>query len=319
MTLLDAPPAVAAPPAGSPYDRLKVVPARHPGRWVATALVAVVLAMVGHSLITNPRWEWGIVGAYLTERSIVRGVITTIELTLITAVLGFALGTVLALMRLSRSPLLQAVSWGYTWVFRSVPLILQLLLWYNLAYLYKSLDVGIPFGPSFVSFDTLSLIDKFGAAVLGLGLHQAAYSAEIVRAGILSVDQGQHEAAASLGIPRRRQATRIVLPQAMRSIVPTAVNEVIGLFKGTSIVYVLALGELFYTVSVIYGRTQRVLPMLVVAAIWYVVLTTVVTVVQYYVERYYARGAVRTLPPTPLQRLRGNLTAGLTRVRGIAR
>jgi len=136
-----------------------------------------------------------------------------------------------------------------------------------------------------------------------------------VRAGILSVDQGQLEAAASLGIPKRRQTTRIVLPQAMRAIVPTAVNEVIGLFKGTSIVYVLALGELFYTVSVIYGRTQRVLPMLIVAAVWYVVLTTVVTVVQYYVERYYARGAVRTLPPTPVQRLRANLTAGLARVR----
>jgi polar amino acid transport system permease protein len=316
MTLLAPGPATAAPPAvGTPYDQLRVVPARHPGRWVATAVVGVLLAMVLNSLVTNPRWEWDVVAAYLTEESIVRGVWTTVQLTLITAVLGFALGTVLALMRLSRSPLLQAVSWGYTWVFRSVPLILQLLLWYNLAYLYQSLDFGIPFGPSFTSVETLSLIDKFGAAILGLGLHQAAYSAEIVRAGILSVDQGQLEAAASLGIPKRRQTTRIVLPQAMRAIVPTAVNEVIGLFKGTSIVYVLALGELFYTVSVIYGRTQRVLPMLIVAAVWYVVLTTVVTVVQYYVERYYARGAVRTLPPTPVQRLRANLTAGLARVR----
>jgi polar amino acid transport system permease protein len=301
VTTLDTRPATA-PPAGTPFDQLKVVPARHPGRWVASAVVAVLLAMVVNSLVTNPRWEWGVVGAYLTEESIVRGVLTTIELT-----------AVIALMRLSRSPLLRAVSWGYTWVFRSVPLILQLLLWYNLAYLYQHLDLGIPFGPSFASVPTLSLIDKFGAAVLGLGLHQAAYSAEIVRAGILSVDQGQHEAAASLGIPRRRQTTRIVLPQAMRTIVPTAVNEVIGLFKGTSIVYVLALGELFYTVSVIYGRTQRVLPMLVVAAIWYVVLTTVVTVVQYYVERYYARGAVRTLPPTPLQRVRSELGSVLAR------
>jgi polar amino acid transport system permease protein len=314
MTTVETRPAAAtAPTPGTPYDQLTVVPARHPGRWVATAVVAVLLAMVVNSLVTNPRWEWDVVGAYLTERSIVRGVLTTIELTAITAVLGFALGTVLALMRLSRSPLLQAVSWGYTWVFRSVPLILQLLLWYNLAYLYQHLDVGIPFGPSFASVETLSLIDKFGAAILGLGLHQAAYSAEIVRAGILSVDQGQHEAAASLGIPRRRQTTRIVLPQAMRTIVPTAVNEVIGLFKGTSIVYVLALGELFYTVSVIYGRTQRVLPMLVVAAIWYIVLTTVVTVVQYYVERHYARGAVRTLPQTPLQRVRGELRSVLAR------
>ena len=302
-------------PARVRYDQLQVVPARHPGRWVATAVVAVLLAMVLNSLVTNPRWEWGVVGAYLTEESIVRGLWTTVQLTLVTAVLGFALGTVLALMRLSRSPLLQAVSWGYTWVFRSVPLILQLLLWYNLAYLYRTLEFGIPFGPSFASVETLSLIDKFGAAVLGLGLSQAAYAAEIVRAGILSVDQGQLEAAASLGIPRRRQTTRIVLPQAMRTIVPNAVNEIISLFKGTSIVYVLALGELFYTVSVIYGRTQRVLPMLMVAAVWYVVLTTVVTVVQFYVERYFSRGALRTLPPTPLQRLRGNLTAGLARVR----
>ena len=319
MTTLETRPGAGtqAPPPGTPYDRLKVVPARHPARWVATAVVAVLLAMVVHSLVTNPRWEWGIVGQYLTETSIVHGVLTTIELTLVTAVIGFALGTVLALMRLSRSPLLQAVSWGYTWVFRSVPLILQLLLWYILAYLYRTLDFGIPFGPSFGHVATLSLIGKFGAAVLGLGLHQAAYSAEVVRAGILSVDSGQLEAAASLGIPKRRQTTRIVLPQAMRTIVPTAVNEVIGLFKGTSIVYVLALGELFYTVTVIYGRTQRVLPMLLVAAVWYVVLTTVVTVVQYYVERHYARGAVRTLPPTPLQRLRGNLTGGLTRVRAL--
>jgi polar amino acid transport system permease protein len=315
MTTLETrPKRDAAPARETPYDQLKVVPARNPGRWVATAAVALLLAMVVHSLVTNPRWEWGIVGQYLTETSIVQGVLTTIELTLITAAIGFALGTVLALMRLSRSPLLQAVSWGYTWVFRSVPLILQLLLWYNLAYLYKTLDFGIPFGPSFGHVATLSLIGKFGAAVLGLGLHQAAYSAEIVRAGILSVDQGQLEAAASLGIPKRRQTTRIVLPQAMRTIVPTAVNEVIGLFKGTSIVYVLALGELFYTVTVIYGRTQRVLPMLLVAAVWYVVLTTVITVVQYYVERHYARGAVRTMPPTPLQRVRSELVAVLARL-----
>jgi polar amino acid transport system permease protein len=157
------------PPTGTPYDQLRVVPARHPGRWVATGIVAVLLAMVANSLITNPRWEWDVVGAYLTEESIVRGVWMTIQLTLITAALGFALGTVLALMRLSHSPLLQAVSWGYTWVFRSVPLILQLLLWYNLAYLYQHLDIGIPFGPSFASLETLSLIDKFGPRCWGSG------------------------------------------------------------------------------------------------------------------------------------------------------
>ena len=166
-----------------PLESLRIVPARHPGRWVATAGVAVLLAMVVSSLVTNDRWEWGVVAQYLTWPSILEGVWATIRLTLVASVVGFALGTVLALMRLSRSPLLQSVSWTYTWVFRSVPLLLQLLLWYNLAYLYPYLSVGIPFGPELLYFDTLSVIDKFWAAILGLGLSQAAYSAEIVRAG----------------------------------------------------------------------------------------------------------------------------------------
>lgn len=302
--------------AATPYADLRIVPARHPGRWVATAGVAVLLAMVVSSLLTNDRWEWDVVAQYLTWPSILSGAWATIRLTAAASVVGFALGTVLALMRLSRSPLLVGVSWAYTWVFRSVPLLLQLLLWYNLAYLYPHLSLGVPFGPEYLWFDTLGVIDKFGAAILGLGLSQAAYSAEIVRAGILSVDQGQQEAAASLGIPRRRQVTRIVLPQAMRSIVPTAVNEVIGLLKGTSIVYVLAYGELFYIASVIYGRNGKVVPLLIVAAIWYLVLTTLITIVQYYVERHYAKGAVRTLPPTPLQRLRWSSAVTVARLTG---
>ncbi|KQY44146.1 amino acid ABC transporter permease [Cellulomonas sp. Root137] len=295
---------------------LRVVPARHPGRWVATAVVAVLLAMVVSSLITNDRWQWSVVAEYLTWPSVLTGLWGTLRLTFVAAVIGFGLGTVLALMRLSRSPLLRSVAWGYTWVFRSVPLILQLLLWYNLAYLYPVLSFGIPFGPAFAEVDTLSIVGKFGAAVLGLGLSQAAYSAEIVRAGILGVDQGQHEAAAALGIPRARQQLRIVLPQAMRTIVPTSINEIIGLVKGTSVVYVLAYGELFYTVGVIYGRNLKVVPLLMVAAIWYLVVTTVLTVAQYYLERNYAKGALRTLPPTPVQRLRWTVLATTSRLTG---
>ena len=222
----DAPPVV--------HDEPRVYAARHPARWVATAIVAVLVAMIISSLLTNTKWEWGIVWQYLTWPSVLSGLWGTIRLTATAALIGFGLGTVLALMRLSRSPLLRSVAWTYTWIFRSVPLILQLLLWYNLAYLYPQLSLGIPFGPSFASFDTLSVIGKFGAAVLGLGLSQAAYASEIVRAGIIGVDQGQHEAAAALGLPRSRQQRRIILPQAMRTIVPTAVNEIIGLVKGTS-------------------------------------------------------------------------------------
>jgi polar amino acid transport system permease protein len=143
-----------------------------------------------------------------------------------------------------------------------------------------------------------------GAAVLGLALHQAAYAAEIIRGGIIAVDGGQLEAASALGIPRFRQAWRIVLPQAMRGILPAAANEVISLFKGTSIVYVMAIGELFYQVQVVYGRTGRVVPLLMVATVWYILLTTLLSIGQYYVERHFARGALRTPPPTPLQRAR---------------
>jgi len=328
MTIISArpsaPAASSAPPASThltsaerraELESLRVLPARHPGRWVATAVVAVLLAMVVNSLVTNPHWDWAVVGKYLTWPSILSGVWGTIRLTVAAAAIGFGLGTVLALMRLSRSPLLQSVAWLYVWVFRSVPLILQLLLWYNLAYLYPTLSFGIPFGPSFTDVETGSIVGKFGAAILGLGLSQAAYSSEIVRAGILGVDQGQHEAAAALGIPRARQQCRIVLPQAMRTIVPTSVNEIIGLLKGTSVVYVLAYGELFYTVGVIYGRNLKVVALLLVAGIWYLVLTTVLTVAQFYLERYYARGALRTLPPTPLQKGRWTLLtawAGIT-------
>lgn len=299
------PPVAVNGPGGSPpacYDEYEVVPARHPWRWAGTALVALVLAGVTWSLITNPRWEWGVVAQWFTAESVLRGLAETLKLTVIAGALGFLLGFVLALMRLSKSPLLSSVSWTFSWIFRSTPLLVQLLLWYNLGYLYEKISLGIPFTDvRFFEVETTTLMSQFAAAILGLGLHQAAYSAEIIRGGILSVDQGQLEAAAALGIPAWDRSTRIVLPQAMRAILPTAFNEIIGLVKGTSVVYVLAYSELFYTVQVIYNRTQQVLPLLLVATLWYVVITSVLSVVQYYVERHYAKGAVRTLPLTPWQ------------------
>jgi polar amino acid transport system permease protein len=285
-------------------ESLKIVPARHPWRWLATAVVLVLVAMAAHALITNKALDWSTFSVYLFQDSVLSAVLLTLELTFFGVIAGFVLGTVLALMRISHSPLLRAVSWAYTWVFRSVPLILQLLFWYNLAILYNEISFGVPFGPSFFAVDTMSLIPPFLAAGLGLALHQAAYAGEIVRAGFLSVDQGQREAAAALGIPAGRQLRRIVLPQAMRTIVPTAANEIIGMVKGTSVVYVMALPELFYQVQVIYTRNGRVIPLLLVATAWYLALTTVLSVVQYYVERRFSRGALRNLPPTPIQRAR---------------
>ncbi|MEU9227812.1 amino acid ABC transporter permease [Streptomyces massasporeus] len=282
----------------------KVVPARHHARWAAGAAVVVLAAQFAHGLVTNPVWEWGVFSDYVLSETIVRAAWVTLQLTAYATVLGFLLGTVLAFMRLSRSPVLSTVAWTYIWVFRSIPMIVQLVFWFNLSALYEELGVGIPFGPVFWSVDSNTLIGTIGAAVIGLTLHQAAYAAEIVRGGVIAVDPGQSEAAAALGIPRLRQIRRIVLPQAMRAILPTAGNEIIGLLKGTSVVYVMSIGELFYQVQVIYGRNGRVIPLLLVATAWYVVLTSLLSVAQYYVERRYARGADRTPPPTPLQRAR---------------
>jgi polar amino acid transport system permease protein len=266
---------------------------------VGTAAVAVLLAMAINALVTNPAWDWPTVGQFLFAPSILRSVVLTLQLTVLGIVVGFALGTVLAVMRMSPNPLLRSVSWTYIWIFRSVPLILQLLFWYNLALLYRTIGFGVPFGPVFVEVGTMDLVSPVTAAVLGLALHQAAYAAE--------VDAGQLEAAAALGIPKLRQFSRIQLPQAMRTIIPTAGNELIGLVKGTSVVYIMALSELFYQVQVIYTRNGRVIPLLLVATIWYLALTTVMSIAQFYVERHYARGAQRVLPPTPLQRVRAAL------------
>ncbi|MET9364548.1 amino acid ABC transporter permease [Streptomyces sp. NPDC006632] len=293
-----------APPAPDDPASLRVVPARHYARWVAAAAVTVLAAQFVHGLSANPVWEWGVFRDYVLSDTIVQAVWVTLQLTAYATVLGFVLGTVLAFMRLSRSPVLQTVAWTYIWIFRSIPMIVQLVFWFNLSALYEQLGVGVPFGPVLWSVDSNSIIGTMGAAVIGLTLHQGAYAAEIVRGGVIAVDHGQLEAAAALGIPRLRQIRRIVLPQAMRAILPTAGNEIIGLLKGTSVVYVMAIGELFYQVQVVYGRNGRVIPLLLVATAWYVMLTSLLSVVQYYVERRYARGANRTPPPTPLQRAR---------------
>jgi polar amino acid transport system permease protein len=283
----------------------RVIPLRHPGRWIATLVVLVVLAQVVHGLATNPFYQWDRFAYWFFRPVVLDGLLITLQVTALSAVLALAGGIVLALARQSRSPVLQAVSWGYIWLFRSVPLIVLLLFLYNFSALYKALGLGIPFGPTFVTFGVTTLASDMVIAVLGLSLNEAAYAAEVVRSGLLSVDQGQHEAAAALGLPRSYQFRRIVLPQALRIIVPSYVNLLIGLVKSSSLVFYVSLLDLFGSVQSL-GSTYSgdIVPLLVVATVWYVVLTSVISVVQYYVERRFARGAVRTLPPTPLQRLR---------------
>lgn len=287
------------------FGSLTVVHTRHWARWAISALVGFVILQLLWTLATNPGYDWPTFAEYFFSPAILRGLGMTLLLTAVAGSIGFVAGGILALMRLSKSPLLTSFAWAFIWFFRSVPLLVQVLVWFNLGYLYPTIGLGIPFTTEyFVETDTVSLVSAFGAAILGLSLHQAAYSAEIIRGGILSVDQGQLEAAAALGLPARVRVTRIILPQAARSILPNAFNEVIGLLKGTSIVSVIALSELFYVAQVIYNRNLHVIPLLIVAVVWYTLLTTVLSIGQFYVERHFARGSVRELPPTPIQRAR---------------
>lgn len=309
----------ASPPQGErrgPVAR-EIVPLKHWARWILSAIALFLLAQLIWTFFTNPQWRWGVFAEYFFSDAVLRGLALTLWLTAVSAIVGFVLGAVLAVARLSGSALLNGFAWGFTWFFRSVPLIVQLVIWYNLGYLFPTLGVGWPFTYDFwvVEFDTVRLLSSTAAALLGLSLHQAAYSAEIIRAGLLSVDQGQLEAAKSLGLPRGRRFFRITLPQAARAILPNAFNEVISLLKGTSVVFIVALPELFYTVQVIYNRSGQVIPLLLVAAVWYTIFTTVLSVAQYYLERRFARGTARELPPTPIQRARAKVSQILAVVR----
>ena len=287
---------------GQDYSRYRIVPARHPGRIAGTVFSGVVIAAILYSTFTNPRWGWGVFAEWFFSAPVLAGLGKTLLLTALATVSGSLLGTALALARVSRSPLLAGLSWGYIWLLRSIPMIVLLLVLNNLGYLYETITIGVPFTDRvFLTYPTVQLLTPFAAAFIGLTLNQSAFFAEIVRGGILSVDQGQLEAAAALGLPRRRQALRIVLPQAMRSILPTGFNEIIGLAKSTSMVYVLALPELFYTVQVIYRRNLEVIPLLMVATVWYLVIMTVLSVAQHYIERYFAKGALRNPKPLPFQ------------------
>ncbi|MFS8123029.1 amino acid ABC transporter permease/ATP-binding protein [Rhizobium sp. BR 250] len=280
------------------YSHFRIVPARYPLRTVGTVFSVLVIAAVLHSVFGNPRWGWDVFAEWFFAEPVLVGLGRTLLLTALGALFGFVLGTLLALARVSHSPLLVAVSWTYIWIFRSIPLIVLLLILNNLGYLYETVTIGVPYtGINFFSWNTTQLMTPFAAAVLGLTLNQAAFASEIVRGGILSVDQGQLEAAAALGLPRRRQASRIVLPQAMRSILPTAFNDIIGLAKGTSQVYILALPELFYTIQIIYRRNLEVIPLLMVATVWYLVILTALSIVQHHIERHFSRGALRNPPP----------------------
>ena len=284
-------------------EAIVAVPVRHPGRWVAAVVLLVLAAMFVHGLITNPHWDWGTVGQYLFSSQILSGLLVTIELTALAMVIGIVLGIVVAIMRLSTNPIVSGIAWLYAWFFRGTPVLVQIVFWSFIGLLYRYPGLGIPFGQVFVYFDANALIPVFVGVTLGLGLNEAAYMSEIVRAGILSVDSGQTEAAEALGMTRLKVLRRIVLPQAMRIIIPPTGNEVISMLKTTSLATIVAVHDLFGVAQFIYGNNFRQIPLLVVASLWYLLFTSILSIGQYYIERRYSRGAVAARQASWLSRL----------------
>jgi polar amino acid transport system permease protein len=283
-------------------EEIEAVPVRHPGRWVAAVIVLLIAASIVRSIVTNSNFEWHLVGQYLFDARVLRGVVKTLELTVLSMLIGVILGVLLAVMRQSPNPVVSGASWLYIWFFRGTPLLLQIFFWFNITALFKRIDLGVPFGPALIHANGNAIITTFVAALLGLGLNEGAYMAEIVRGGFLAVDEGQSEAAHSLGLSRLQTMRHIVLPQAMRVILPPTGNETISMLKNTSLVSVIAMSELLYTVQQIYDVNYKPIPLLIVAAIWYLAMTSVAYVGQYFIERRFGRGFSRAQQATMRER-----------------
>jgi polar amino acid transport system permease protein len=295
---------------------MPVVPVRHPGRWVAAAVVVVLTVMLVHSLFFShvllygrrrERFEWSVINNYFLSSQIIKALGVTLALTVLAMAGGIAIGVVMAIMRLSPNPIVTGSAWVYIWFFRGTPVLVQLLFWYNAAYIFPTFSLGVPFGPALVHFNLNTWLTPFLAASVGLALNEGAYMSEIVRAGLISVDEGQNEAAQSIGMTRLMALRLIVIPQAMRVIIPPTGNETISMLKTTSLASVVVVAELTFTVEQIYSANYKTIPLLMVASLQYLWVTSVLMVGQYYLERHYARGSVRQLPPTPWQRVRRGL------------
>jgi len=289
-----APPAGAdlPAPAGPRPDSIKAIPIRHWGRWISAAIVVYLMAALVYSFVKNSNVEWPVVWQYLFAPLTMRGLALTIELTVISMIIGAAGGVLLAVMRLSDNPVLSGIAWVYIWFFRGTPVYVQIILWANLGVFYPKLIVGLPFtGIVFGSTDSGTLVARIIVpAILALGLNEAAYAAELVRAGIISVEAGQNEAALSLGMSPTLTMRRVVLPQAMRVIIPTFGNETISMLKTTSLIAAIGGLEMFGRLQAVYSQTFQIIPLLVVACTWYLFLTSLLTVGQARLEAYFGKG-----------------------------
>ncbi|MET7378327.1 amino acid ABC transporter permease [Streptomyces sp. NPDC005526] len=300
----------AASPARTSLDddaaarSVEIVPVRHYARWAAAVVSVAALAGLIGSLAKNANLHWDIVGTYLFAGLIFDGLATTLWLTAAAMALGLCLGTLIAVMRLSTNPVLYGLATFFVWVFRGTPLLVQIIFWGYAAALYKYVMIGIPFTHvTFFKAETNSLLTPAIAALLALGLNEAAYASEIVRAGIQSVDPGQAEAAHSLGMRPALTMRRIVLPQAMRVIIPPMGNETINMLKMTALVSIISAHDLMSNIQDVYAQNYQIIPMLVVASIWYLALVTLLSIPQAWLERRYGRGTARAGNASPLRRM----------------
>jgi len=295
---------VDTPPATSPAA-IDAVPLRHPWRWVAAVVIVILAVLFLYGAATNPAYRWPVFAEYLFNDRILYGVWNTLQLTIYSMVLAILLGVVLAVMRLSPNPVFRSVSWVFLWVFRGTPIYVQLAFWGLIPTIYKNIQLGIPFGPTFFHLDLQALSIPFLLALVGLALNEAAYMAEIIRAGINSVPEGQSEASTALGMSWGMTMRRTVIPQAMRVIIPPTGNEVISMLKTTSLVTAVPYAFDLYSIATreIAAREFEPVPLALVAVAWYLALTSILMVGQYYLERYYSRGASRKLTSKQLEAL----------------
>ncbi|WP_433604440.1 amino acid ABC transporter permease [Prescottella agglutinans] len=283
---------------------IEAVPLRHPGRWIAAVVVLVLFGLFVYGAATNEAFSWDVYAQYLFDKRITAAAWKTIQLTVLAMTIAIVLGVILAVMRLSPNPVLRSAAWVYLWVFRGTPVYVQLVLWGLFPSIYKTIDLGIPFVYQFAHIDIQALSAAFLFAVIGLALNEAAYMAEIVRAGVNSVSEGQTEASTALGMSWSQTMRRTVLPQAMRVIIPPTGNELISMLKTTSLVAAVPYtGELYGRARDISGANFFPIPLLLVAATWYLAITSILMVGQYYLERHYSKGLSRTLTAGQLQTL----------------
>ncbi|OLL72326.1 Amino acid ABC transporter permease protein [Pseudonocardia sp. Ae168_Ps1] len=284
----------AAP--GRPHDVATARPRLRPGRIIASAVLALIAVQLVAFGVGNERFQWDVVAEHLFDPSVLRGLGTTMLLAVLAMLIGSVLGGALAAAQLSDFGPTRWAATVYVGVFRGIPPLVQLIFWFNLAYLLPRISIGVPFGPTLLSWDANDLITPLTAGVIGLSLVQSAYMAEIIRAGILGVDHGQREAASAMGFTPAQTFFRIILPQAMRVIIPPSGSQFITVVKGTALVSVIAMNDLLHSVQVIYNQTYEIVPMLIVACLWYLTVVTLLTIGQRRLERRFARGHLRTTP-----------------------